>query len=174
MTKGRKKSEEWKRKIGLAHIGKKRPPFSKEWRENLSKARKGKKLSKEHRLNLGKVLKGKPSWAKGKKFSKEHRRKMAKFGEAHANWKGGKFTNINGYVFIYNPNHPFCNSSKYVKEHRLVMEKTIGRYLKPFENVHHVNGIKNDNRPKNLQLVTEQPHYGKIVCPFCDKKFLIH
>jgi len=76
-------------------------------------------------------------------------------------WKGGKYLGSRGYMFVYSPDHPFQNSQKYVLEHRLVMEKYLGRYLRPKEVVHHINGIKDDNRIENLMLFETTNQHGK-------------
>ncbi len=75
-------------------------------------------------------------------------------GSKNSNWKGGRRPTAAGYVLIYAPNHPHSDGC-YVWEHRLVMEKMIGRILLPKEVVHHRNGKKGDNRPENLQLFSE-------------------
>ena len=69
-------------------------------------------------------------------------------------WKGGRIKDKQGYILIYQPSHPTIINKlrKYIREHRLVMEKHIGRNLLPNERVHHINGIKSDNRIKNLIL----------------------
>lgn len=66
-----------------------------------------------------------------------------------------------GYIHILSPNHPFKDCRGYVAEHRLVMEKKLGRYLTKKEVVHHINGIKNDNRIKNLILFSSQLEHAK-------------
>ena len=44
------------------------------------------------------------------------------------------------------------------KKHRRTMERIIGRKLKAYEDVHHINGIRNDNRPENLQIMNHSDH----------------
>jgi hypothetical protein len=78
-------------------------------------------------------------------------------GEHHPNWKGGKRMN-NGYIEVKSPTHPYKGKEGYVREHRLVMESHLGRYLKPDEEVHHINGVKDDNLIENLQLITHREH----------------
>ena len=75
-----------------------------------------------------------------------------KRGKLTAHWKGGRKMHSDGYVEIYKPEHPRCGVKGYVFEHRLIMEKMIGRYLNPEEIVHHKNEIKDDNRKDNLML----------------------
>lgn len=85
-----------------------------------------------------------------------------KKGEHPFSFKGG-FTSKRGYVFTYCPEHPFATGRKiYVMEHRLVMEKHIGRYLTSKEQVHHKNKNRADNRIENLHLCKNDAEHKKL------------
>lgn len=79
---------------------------------------------------------------------KYHHRK----GPNHPNaTKGGRRKNEQGYVQILDPRK--TTGCRYILEHRLVMENVIGRPLTKDEVVHHLNGIRDDNRPENLVVL---------------------
>ena len=86
-------------------------------------------------------------------------------GEKSPNWQGGKVVNSEGYVRIYKPEHPKADHYGYVSEHRFVMEESIGRPLESYETVHHINGVRGDNRLENLQLRTG--NHGKGIVLRC-------
>ena len=91
-------------------------------------------------------------------------------GAKHHSWKGGRVKGPNGYMFVYDPDHP-RSIDKYVKEHFLVMEQHLGRKLLPCEKVFHINKDRTDNRIENLRLssIGNEVLSNEVVqhCPRC-------
>jgi len=77
-------------------------------------------------------------------------------GENNPRWKGGRRIHEKGYIRIYRPEHPHADCVGYVFEHRLIMEKKLGRLLRPKEVVHHIDGDKANNAEENLDLFADQ------------------
>lgn len=108
-----------------------------------------KKHSKKSKEKMSESIKqtyrlGRIAWIKGKKVPELSR-------ENNGNWNGGRTKTVSGYIWILCPEHP-CANHGYVWEHRLVIEKILKRFLDTNETVHHINGIKSDNRIKNLMV----------------------
>jgi hypothetical protein len=74
-------------------------------------------------------------------------------------WKGG-LIKCNGYNLIYCPDHPKANAmgKGYIRHNRYIMEKHLGRYLNENEIIHHKNGITDDDRIENLEVLSNSEH----------------
>lgn len=181
--KGILHTEEAKKRISEANKGR---IISEDTRRKLSIANKGKKLTEEQLEVLRRISfkKGHKPWNKGKEgcFSEDTKRKMSEAhiglkhteetkrkisennygvshrGEENPGWKGGRYLDNNGYIRTYCPDHPKAYSGMYVLEHRLVMEKYLGRYLEDSEIVHHIDENKLNNDINNLVIMTAGEH----------------
>lgn len=63
-----------------------------------------------------------------------------------------------GYVLVWEPGHPNRSMKGWQYEHRLVAEAVLGRQLSSDEHVHHINEVKDDNRPENLEVMSQADH----------------
>lgn len=157
-------------------------PFISKWKDSKYCSsvctQTGKGLSRRRRVDKICIQCGKPFWTHRSHAERQGRGKVAAFCSRACHYANGsplrgtgakRYLN-HGYVFIYAPDHPKASSSKrkgrrqyYVREHVIVMEAHLGRYLLPGENVHHKNGVRDDNRIENLELwVKPQPAGQRI------------
>ena len=81
-------------------------------------------------------------------------------------WNGGIKIDKSGYRLIKCNNHPHADSTGYIREHRLIMEEHVGRYLTPEELVHHINANKQDNRIENLELMESNSAHAILESQF--------
>jgi HNH endonuclease/NUMOD3 motif len=112
--------------------------MSKDVRNKISKAHKGKIITPEQRRKIGESLKGN-----------------------RCHWQGGTTITDGGYRMIRATDHPE-NSGGYVREHRLIVEKIIGRYLEKEEVLHHINKRRTDNRPENLMAFSSHSAHRRF------------
>jgi len=91
--------------------------------------------------------------------------------ENHPNWKGGKNKTGSGYIRIYNPDQTAAklHHTLYVFEHISVWEKANGKLPEGYL-VHHLNGIKNDNRLKNLLALPRRGHSPTLLIKEVQKR----
>ena len=106
---------------------------------------------------ISRGLKGQPNPKKGTRISLGCR------GEKSVRWKGGRYVLTTGYIAIYVPPddffYPMVDHHSHVFEHRLVMARHLKRCLLPWEIVHHKNGVKDDNRLQNLELLPARKYH---------------
>lgn len=118
--------------------------------------KKGWHHSKRAKLKIAK-------FRKGKHHSVIVREQMSelKVGKNNPKWKGGKIKYHNGW-YVLKSDHPFATKAGYIRQSRLIMERIIGRYLKPEEVVHHINEDCFDDRPENLMFFPSKPAHTRF------------
>jgi len=83
-----------------------------------------------------------------------------RIGDGNPNWKGGRVFVVGRRVAVYAPGHPEAKllGGTHALRYRMVASDMLGRPLRPGEVVHHKNGDETDDRPENLEVMTDSAH----------------
>lgn len=115
--------------------------------------------------------KGQTRIASLKRCFAHHRDLCKKNGDLGKPMVKDRFVAADGYVLTKD------EYGRRVSEHRLFMERKLGRKLRKHESVHHINGIRHDNRPANLELWVGPIRYGQraadVACPHCGGSYMV-
>jgi len=90
-------------------------------------------------------------------IARKHNR-WSSIAERNAMWRGGKYRDRTGYIYVYAPEHPRARHN-YVFEHIIIWEKEHQKPLPKGWVIHHLNGVKDDNRIENLIALPSKKHY---------------
>jgi hypothetical protein len=105
------------------------------------------------------AVEGCPYPYQSKGYCDRHYAKFRKYGDPLVSKITGRYLNKKGYAFVPDPSGELHTMA----EHRLVMQQHLGRKLTSNENVHHINGVRDDNRLENLELWnTSQPSGQRV------------
>lgn len=148
----------------------KKPYMDKKWMEKEYSNKTTTMIARKCNVSTSIILK----WLKrfNIKIRSRNERMSGKF---HHSFEGNSFLS-NGYKNIYCPNHPrihrLKNKRPYVKEHIIIMEKHLKRFLNKGEEIHHMDGNKLNNDINNLKLFkssSDHIKYEMLIRDFAKK-----